>query len=1128
MTQSTSKPVRSGKKRWLISLGLLVLLGTGFVLGLPFAVRYGVVRWLLDHGAQSADIDKIHINLFTGIASVKGLQVKLDNNVVLGDKDISVDFDLRALVKKEGHLETGTITGLILDISSQPDGALRIGSISLPASSDEPEKKEDMSWLFRATHIELDNCEVRYNLPRLRHTIKIDHAVLENLFTGKASQPGTLKLTGSVNGTPVSLHLDRIELKPELVVGGKVKVEGYNLATLQELLQDALQPFRGEVALDGSVLFTLSESGDIITHYDGTLQVARGEIGNSSFATVSPLLSYGGEIDYRQLKTGMTIDLNGLLQANSLSVNVPAGQLDMVEKQLKLEGKTHITLEGGVAVATDANLDFAGLTLDAGASHVSHAGFHWKGKVNYDLSDSGQKIDLAGKLSLNTPAYDSAGEDAFTLETRADQLSWDGTVAMGFGSNSPTTLVTNGLLNGSVYQLNIPDILTFTEETVLINGKTELTLGKDLKLRSRTHHQHREIAVLAGNTESHGSMTWQGRVDYQTKGSDGELLLDGKLGGKELAALFTDSQLAISQQSLTFTPQSLRVNIGEEIRLGGNAELAGKIFAVNSQGIAMVEVKKIEATGIGGGDKGGLKVGQIAVSGTRMPSGKEQPVTVDVPVITVYNIVSPDFLSATIAGITVKEPVVRNAKEKSVLAKVDTIAVNSIRLANPLAVKVDSVTAGQGAFLQQQGKAAKPLITLNEARVNTIEWSAAQGVFLDTITLDTARAAFVREKTVDKAKKEKPKKKKKETGKSPLPKVRINSIAVTGNSGFTFEDKTTSQPFFTEFVLQKAEVKDIDLAAPDKPFPHELKGVFDTWSPLDISGTCAPLAEKFVINSKIRMRNYSLEKISPYVIDTIGTEFIDGQLYITTDLTIDGDTLDLDNNIVCREIKSKTVSEEAQGALSLPVPLDMALSMLRDSNGDIDLDMPLSGTLDDFSVGTADIIITALSKAIVTAVTPYLAYSALGPAGAAAYVALKAGQKAMEENFPVLEFAVQETALTAEHTKELQAIGVAMEKDSKQDYSICSKAMVWEFDAGMSKTAENEKKVLADSSKRKKLLQLSQVRAENCRDFLLKNYTLDTEHLLICPPSINYELEGKPMVKIRKLGKMSALQNLVP
>jgi hypothetical protein len=319
-------------------------------------------------------------------------------------------------------------------------------------------------------------------------------------------------------------------------------------------------------------------------------------------------------------------------------------------------------------------------------------------------------------------------------------------------------------------------------------------------------------------------------------------------------------------------------------------------------------------------------------------------------------------------------------------------------------------------------------------------------------------------------------------------------------------------------VLKHAKINNINFSKPESPFTYKVKGKFDNYAPLDISGSYAPFAKKLLVNSKIHLRNYSLVKLSPYVIDAIGTKFVKGQMSITSDLKIKGNKLHLKNNLVFQRIEAETVSEELQAKLNneLPVPLDMALTMLRDHKGDIDLDVPVSGTFAHLNVNPTDIIVTALSKALVVSVTPYLAYTVLGPAGALVFVGLKVGEAVIDMDLPHLEFAEGESELTDEHKEILEGIGKKIQKDKDQDYSICSRALIWEVTGNIKRNTQNQQKILKDDAARKELRNIADKRAQNVHDYLRDNFSIKEDNLLICAPGINFEPKGKPTVGFRK------------
>lgn len=135
MSEDQTKPGSLKKKRWPKVIAVFVVLVIAALVALPHVIRYSLERWLVDNGAQSAEIKRVHLNLFAGTAGINGLEIRLDDHVVLGDDDIQFDIELSSLFKKEGHLKTGKLSGLILEVEQYPDGHFRIGSISTPASA---------------------------------------------------------------------------------------------------------------------------------------------------------------------------------------------------------------------------------------------------------------------------------------------------------------------------------------------------------------------------------------------------------------------------------------------------------------------------------------------------------------------------------------------------------------------------------------------------------------------------------------------------------------------------------------------------------------------------------------------------------------------------------------------------------------------------------------------------------------------------------------------------------------------------------------------------------------------------------------------------------------------------------
>jgi hypothetical protein len=268
-----------------------------------------------------------------------------------------------------------------------------------------------------------------------------------------------------------------------------------------------------------------------------------------------------------------------------------------------------------------------------------------------------------------------------------------------------------------------------------------------------------------------------------------------------------------------------------------------------------------------------------------------------------------------------------------------------------------------------------------------------------------------------------------------------------------------------------------------------------------------------------------MEHVSPYTINAIGTHFPTGILDYSSQLKINDGKIDMENTLVFTDLESKAVVGELAAKLDnqLPIPLNLALSMLRDRDGTINLDIPVSGEMSNLHLGLTNIIITALSKGITVAVAPYLAYTFLGPLGAVAFVGAEVGESLLHTNLPVLKFEPGAKVLTAEHKKILNTIGKTIAEDKQSNYSICTRVQHNELSAADSATTTNED-VLQNEALRKKLFELGELRSNLVKSFLLSNFEINEKELLICNPGLEFKEGTGPTISFKKSTKKLDLQ----
>jgi len=145
----------------------------------------------------------------------------------------------------------------------------------------------------------------------------------------------------------------------------------------------------------------------------------------------------------------------------------------------------------------------------------------------------------------------------------------------------------------------------------------------------------------------------------------------------------------------------------------------------------------------------------------------------------------------------------------------------------------------------------------------------------------------------------------------------------------------------------------------------DLHGSVDQYSPVAITGEFNVLGPKLYTDIAMSFRNMELTIFNPYSGKFAGYNISKGKLTTELHYKVDGRKLDAQHHIVIDQLEfgEKTASKEA---VSLPVKL--AVSLLKDRNGVIDLNLPVTGTLDDPNFRLAPIIwkvfVNILEKAV--------------------------------------------------------------------------------------------------------------------------------------------------------------------
>jgi hypothetical protein len=146
----------------------------------------------------------------------------------------------------------------------------------------------------------------------------------------------------------------------------------------------------------------------------------------------------------------------------------------------------------------------------------------------------------------------------------------------------------------------------------------------------------------------------------------------------------------------------------------------------------------------------------------------------------------------------------------------------------------------------------------------------------------------------------------------------------------------------------------------------ELHGKAEGTATLDITGKLNPLAKPLALDIQGRVRDLELPALSPYTIKYTGHGIERGKLSMDVTYTVQPDgQLTARNQLVLNQL---TFGDPVPGATA-SLPVRLAAALLSDSNGVIDLDLPISGSLNDPQFRLGSVIFKIIGNLIAKAVT---------------------------------------------------------------------------------------------------------------------------------------------------------------
>lgn len=135
---------------------------------------------------------------------------------------------------------------------------------------------------------------------------------------------------------------------------------------------------------------------------------------------------------------------------------------------------------------------------------------------------------------------------------------------------------------------------------------------------------------------------------------------------------------------------------------------------------------------------------------------------------------------------------------------------------------------------------------------------------------------------------------------------------------------------------------------------------------IEITGAANPNDSGLNPSLQLRIRNTDVTTFSPYTLRYVSYPVATGKLDLQVDMAISDRKLTGENKL---RLTNFTLGEERDSPDDLGIPLGLALMLLRDSDNNIELDIPVSGSLDDPDFALGKVIWRAVVNVLTKIVT---------------------------------------------------------------------------------------------------------------------------------------------------------------
>jgi len=247
------------------------------------------------------------------------------------------------------------------------------------------------------------------------------------------------------------------------------------------------------------------------------------------------------------------------------------------------------------------------------------------------------------------------------------------------------------------------------------------------------------------------------------------------------------------------------------------------------------------------------------------------------------------------------------------------------------------------------------------------------------------------------------------------PVIYVEEFTVGEGSQVSYRDESLFPPFDTTLQVKNLSLAPVDVSGKERGKLDMLFKLNKNGS-LAVGGDVGLNPKNIASDLKVALKNFDMPGLTGFVEGDFGQSIKTGQFNLDSTIKVANNVVDAKSKLLIRRLTLEKAKQPGRAEASLGMPVDMALDMLRDDRGDIKMDVPITGHLNDPNVNVGDVINKALVSSMSAGAMTY-AKLVLQPYGAilmAAEFAVGAAQDASKPKLTPIQFTSRSTELSGE------------------------------------------------------------------------------------------------------------------